>query len=118
MGGGDREQVMVSHLLYADDTLVFCGAEDRQLYHLRRILLCFEAVSGLKVNLAKSEITLVGEMNSLRSLAGILGCKTSVLPITYLGLPLGATFKDVKVVGWSGYKNSAKIGWVEGEVSI
>ena len=36
----------------------------------------------------------------MSSLAAILGCKESSLPITYLGLPLGATFKDVKV--WDG----------------
>ena len=90
-------RVFVSHLLYVDDTLVFCGADVRQVCHLRCILLCFEAVSGLKVNLAKSEIIPVGEVPRLPSLAAILGCRSSMLPITYLGLPLGATFKDVKV---------------------
>ena len=29
-----------------------------------------------------------------------MGCKTSVLPMTYLGLPLGARFKDIKI--WDG----------------
>ena len=49
-GGG---QLSISHILYADDTLVFCGKDDRQLFQLRRILLCFEVVLGLKVNLIK-----------------------------------------------------------------
>ena len=71
-----------------------------QLCHLRCVLLCFEAVSGLKVNLAKSEITPIGDVAQLEVLTNILGCKLSFLPITYLGLPLGATFKDRKV--WDG----------------
>ena len=39
-------------------------------------------------------------MTRLSFLAAILGYKKSSLPITYLGLLLGATFKDVKV--WDG----------------
>ena len=64
---------------------------------LFRSLLCFEAVSGLKVNLAKSEVTPIGRVDHLELLAAILGFKESSLPTTYLGLTLGATFKDVKV---------------------
>ena len=100
VGSGGKGQFVISHILYADDTLVFCGAEDRQLCQLRCILLCFEAVSVLKVNLSKSEIVPVGEVPRLELLAAILGCKIAALPITYLGLPLGATFKDTKV--WDG----------------
>ena len=89
--------VSVSHLLYADNTLVFCGADATQIGHLRCMLLCFEAVSGLKVNLAKFEIAPIGEVVHLPQLAEILGCKISFFPISYLGLPLGATYKDRKV---------------------
>jgi hypothetical protein len=46
----------VSHMLFADDTLVFCGATWDQLSHLKGVLLYFEAVSGLRINLGKFEI--------------------------------------------------------------
>ena len=52
------------------------------------------------MNLAKLEITPIGVLPGLDSLAAILGCRTSMLPISYLGLPLGATFKDLRV--WDG----------------
>jgi hypothetical protein len=35
--------------------------------------LCFEAVSGLKVNLTKSEIVLVGNVGDVEGLASIIG---------------------------------------------
>jgi len=47
------EVVNISHL-FADDTLVFCGANNDHFRYLCIFFLCFEAVSGLKVNLAKS----------------------------------------------------------------
>ncbi|CAN0901854.1 Transposon TX1 uncharacterized 149 kDa protein, partial [Linum grandiflorum] len=32
----------ITHLLYADDTLIFCDAEDSQVKHLMAILICFQ----------------------------------------------------------------------------
>uniref|UniRef100_A0A2N9II99 Uncharacterized protein n=1 Tax=Fagus sylvatica TaxID=28930 RepID=A0A2N9II99_FAGSY len=57
----------------------------------------FEAVSGLKINLSKSEIVPVGDVPHLEELVQLLGCKQSVLPMQYLGLPLGATFKETAI---------------------
>ena len=57
----------------------------------------FEACSGLRVNLEKSELIPVGRVNDIEDLALELGCKVGGLPSRYLGLPLGAPFKS-KVV--------------------
>lgn len=84
----------VSHLQFADDTMIFCDADVRQLGFLKCILNCFETVSNLKVNLAKSELFQVGKISNLESLAWILGCKIGSLSTSYLGLPLGAQFKS------------------------
>ena len=48
---------------------------------------------GLKIYLGKSELVPVGYVSNVRELASILGCRVSTLPLSYLGLPLGATFK-------------------------
>jgi hypothetical protein len=50
----------------------------------------FEAASELKVNLAKLVLILVSNVQQVDSLAGILGCEVSTLPVEYLGIPLGA----------------------------
>jgi hypothetical protein len=57
------------------------------------LLVCFDIVSGLKVNMAKLILVLVGNVDDVVELASMLGCGTSSLPLKYLGLPLGARFK-------------------------
>ncbi|RVW47273.1 LINE-1 reverse transcriptase-like [Vitis vinifera] len=49
----------------------------------------YQAASGLKINLAKSEIIPVGEVVEMEELAVELGCRVGSLPSQYLGLPLG-----------------------------
>jgi len=51
-------------------------------------------VSGLHINLVKSELVPVGEVLNMGELVALLGCRQSSLPMTYLGLPLGAKLKD------------------------
>ena len=93
VGGEVSDPLRISHLLFADDTLIFCEASSDNLIYLRAILTWLEATSGLHVNLGKFELAQVGEVPHLEVLAEILGCKTSALPMKYLGLPLGAYFK-------------------------
>ena len=90
----------MSHLLFADDTLVFCEDSQEQLAFLSWLLMWFEATSGLRINLNKSEILPVGRVENAELLATELGCKVGSLPSTYLGLPLGASHKSMRV--WDG----------------
>jgi hypothetical protein len=46
VGFRNNEELVVSHLLLADDTLMFCDANSEQIRHLQCIFLCFEAVLG------------------------------------------------------------------------
>ena len=91
--------MMVFHLLFADDTLIFCYANANHLVTLREILTRFEGVSGLRINLGKSKLVPVGDVHNLDDLVGLLGCRHSSLPLKYLGLPfpLGAKFKELSI---------------------
>ena len=50
MGCLEGRSLAVSHLLFVDDTLIFCDDDLDQVLFLRMILIWFEAVSGLKIN--------------------------------------------------------------------
>ncbi|RVW80209.1 putative ribonuclease H protein [Vitis vinifera] len=95
--GKGGEGVQLTHLLYADDTLIFYDAFEDQLAHLSWVLMWFEVIFGLKINLDKSEIIPVGKVENLEVLALELGCKVGKLSSVYLGLPLGAPHKSVAV---------------------
>lgn len=95
--GRDENAFTLSHLLFADDTLVFCKDSEEQLVYLNWILLCFEELSGLEINLNKSMVIPMAEVRGIDQLAVELGCNIGALPSTYLGLPLGARFNSVFV---------------------
>ena len=47
--------------------------------------------------LDKFELVVVGAVHSMDLLVAVLGCKQGSLPMKYLGLPLGAKFKDKSI---------------------
>lgn len=59
-----------------------------------RFMHCFEAMSGLNINLEKNELFQVGEVSKIDSLAWILGYKIGSLPSSYLRRSLGTNFKS------------------------
>ncbi|KAJ9704079.1 hypothetical protein PVL29_005387 [Vitis rotundifolia] len=98
--GSGRTKLDVSHLLFADDTIIFCEAKIEYLSSLSWILVWFEATSRLRINLSKSELIPVGEVDDVEKMAVELGCKVGSLPSVYLGLPLGAHHKASSM--WDG----------------
>ena len=66
----------------------------------------FEAILGLRVNLDKSELILVGGVENVEALVADLGCKVGSLPFSYLGLLLGAPHRYVVV--WDGVEERFK----------
>ena len=97
-----EETLQISHMLFADDTLVFYKDSEDQLSSLYSILLWFEAFSGLRINLEKSVIMPVGPVENVDQLALELGCKVGALPTTYLGLPLGCQQASISM--WDGVR--------------
>ena len=75
----------------------------------------FEAVSGLRINLNKSEIIPIDPVGNMEELALELGCKVGSLPTSYLGLPLGAKHKTLSV--WDSVEEKSKRGWPLGRFS-
>ncbi|KAK2633911.1 hypothetical protein Ddye_028703 [Dipteronia dyeriana] len=60
------------------------------LLNAKRILRCFELVSGLKINFLKSCLVRVGKTRpDEEEWTAALRCSSSSMPVKYLGLPLG-----------------------------
>ena len=104
--GGSRSSLNISHLFFADDTIVFCEASKEHLTHLSWILLWFEATSDLRINLAKSEIIPVGEVEEIEEMTVELGCRVGSLPSQYLRLPLGAPNRAPSI--WDGVEERVR----------
>lgn len=107
------EGLNVSHLQFADDTILFYEADWVEVTNVKRILRFFEVVSRLKINYHKSAISGVRiEEDIVAEFAARLNYSSYKLPFKYLGLPLGVnprrkqTWKPVvekfknKLAGW------------------
>ena len=57
VGRGGRE-LIISHLLYADDIGLFCDANPEQFMYLSWTLMWFEAFSRLRINLSKAGLVM------------------------------------------------------------
>lgn len=85
-----RDEVEVSHIQYADDTLFVVEGSTDNAVALKRLLICFEMVSGLTVNFEKSSVFGLNlEEGLLEGIADELGCRIGVGAIPYLGLRIG-----------------------------
>lgn len=87
----------ITHLQYADDTIILTEGDPDSIKNIKFLLYCFEWMSGLKINYHKSEVVAFGYKElQLQEIANALNCKVGKLPMTYLGFPisdrhLGAT---------------------------
>ncbi|GKV44689.1 hypothetical protein SLEP1_g51849 [Rubroshorea leprosula] len=80
----------VTHLQYADDTILFGKATEENIWAMKGILRAFELVSGLKINFNKSQLMgLCVEEGWVEKMAWVLCCKKGSLPFKYLGIPIG-----------------------------
>ena len=103
----------LTHLQYADDTIIMVELNDACLPHLKFILLCFEALWGLKINFAKSEVVVTGVDDSeAMRVAHLLNCKLGSYPFKYLGLPISPDVLHAKYFAPDGQQGSTLAGQI------
>lgn len=86
----------ISHLQYADDTIILIEGDEKSVRNVKFLLYCFEWMSGLKINYHKSEVVTFGfEEGQQQEIAKALNCKVGQLPMTYLGFPISDTHLGV-----------------------
>lgn len=90
IGDNGDNGVCITHLQYADDTIVFCPQNMDYLRNIKKVLILFHLASGLQVNFHKSSLFGINiEESWLKSAAQSLHCKIGKFPFLYLGLPIG-----------------------------
>jgi len=93
---GSKELVVVSHLQFADDTLILGDNSWVNVRSLRAALMLFESLSRLKVNFSKSQLVGVNVTQSWLSKAvRVLNCRVGSIPFVYLGLPIGGNVRGL-----------------------
>jgi hypothetical protein len=89
----------VTQLQYTDDTMILVEPTGVVIANLKTLLLCFENMSGLKINFDKSEVVVMGDTPiAQQRVANLLNCRLGKFPITYLGLPISD--KPLRVADW------------------
>ncbi|GKV25647.1 hypothetical protein SLEP1_g35046 [Rubroshorea leprosula] len=93
VGFGDLN---ISHLQFADDTVIMGKAEPGNIKVVKRILRWFELISSLKINFNKGVLYSCHVSDELRGMAAAnLNCKSGSFPFTYLGMPIGNSWEKV-----------------------
>lgn len=85
-----RNGFSVSHLYFADDLMLFAGANTRQIREVLRCLDDFSKVSGLSINYDKSKVFFSPNLGveRVRSRSNLCGIPSTCNLGTYLGIPL------------------------------
>ena len=84
-------EVNISHLQFADNTILFIKPKVDYLINVRRILWVFKLTSGLKINFHKFSVVRLSKKKVWdHDWAAMLRCQAGALPLSYLGLPLGS----------------------------
>ncbi|XP_038876528.1 uncharacterized protein LOC120068959 [Benincasa hispida] len=83
------ERLGLTHLVFADDLMIFCAAERDSLEFVRQVLTEFAELSGLVANVGKGSMFVAGvESREVEELAAYMSVSLGSLPVRYLSLPL------------------------------
>uniref|UniRef100_A0A803PCN2 Reverse transcriptase domain-containing protein n=1 Tax=Cannabis sativa TaxID=3483 RepID=A0A803PCN2_CANSA len=92
----------VSHMLFADDSYLYCKATVDEARRILELLQNFERASGQQVNFVKSLIffSTNAEPNVRNQLCSLLGMNAAIEDSFYLGLPSTMTRNKTAVLGY------------------
>ncbi|XP_077231908.1 uncharacterized protein LOC143865152 [Tasmannia lanceolata] len=84
-----KRNLNINHVMYDDDVMIFITPDIESVAGIKDCLHSFKLISGLEVNVQKSEVFLSGTPDHLKNqICSSLYINEGTLPIKYLGLPL------------------------------
>jgi len=82
----------LTHLMFADDLVMFCKADPPTIRHIMSTLTTFYECAGLRANLSKSQMVVGGCNPQLQEQCLYLtGFAETYFPLNYLGVPITAS---------------------------
>ncbi|KAL4384232.1 hypothetical protein GQ457_15G020000 [Hibiscus cannabinus] len=111
----------ITHILYADDCLLFLKNSAGEAQKLKDILSCYEGSSGQKVNVEKSYIYFSNGMTyeSKREISRILCMRDELEVGNYLGLPLIVGKSKLQALRFLNEKVDKRVnGWTKNLLSF
>uniref|UniRef100_A0A803PHA9 Reverse transcriptase domain-containing protein n=1 Tax=Cannabis sativa TaxID=3483 RepID=A0A803PHA9_CANSA len=109
-----RNAPIVSHMLFADDSYIFCKANETEAANVLRLLQLYEKASGQKINFEKSAVFFSNNIqDEMRAyLCGLLGMVAATNNSFYLGLPCTMGRNKNAILGFLKEKMIKRIqGW-------
>nr|GEU81790.1 reverse transcriptase domain, reverse transcriptase zinc-binding domain protein [Tanacetum cinerariifolium] len=98
---GRERRAFISHLQYADDTLVFGEWNSVNVKNPMRILECVQQAFGLRIRNNKSKFYGIGVSNhEVDWMANRMRCLSGRMSFMYLGIPISLNMK--KIDTWNG----------------
>lgn len=86
----------ISHLLYADDAILIGEWSELNLLNIRKLLWCFNIISGLNINFTKSILYDINiPTDIIEAAATSLNYTSNTLPFKYLGLVVGTNMNRI-----------------------
>lgn len=81
----------LSHLQFADDTILFLENNSHTRRCIKIVLSIFELLSGLKINFIKSQLYAAKNSDCIEEWVSELQCDRGKWPIQYLGTSIGSS---------------------------
>lgn len=105
LGGGSTNNIPLrlnssqglALLRYADDTLIFVDETLEEAKNVMDLLKWFKVFSSLYINMLKTQIFKVNNVNCAGFILNNWGYLEGAFPVLYQGLPLGAKSNNVSV---------------------
>jgi hypothetical protein len=89
-------ELQISHLLFADDMLIFCRANKSSFKGIYQLLNSLANHTGLQANKTKSKIYFSKGCNIKGELCALLGISEGKFHTKYLGLPLSINYPKAR----------------------
>jgi len=86
----------VSHILFADEMLVFCQGHKESAQGVDNLLVKLKLYTWLAINKLKSKVFLSKGCKHKTEIVGILGVSLGSFPIKYSNLPLSSSYPKAR----------------------